>query len=91
MSSAYRLPNVCRNSSVLVTVLVAQLVTLVMVLVDESDSFLIDLGLASIYVQWICLGSLGILCLARNRMAAMTWLQGFMTSLALCTLNLPPD
>ena len=83
---SYSLPNICRNSAVLVTILVAQLVTLVMVLVNESDSFLIDLGLASIYVQWICLGSLGVLCLARNRISSMPWVQGFVASLVLCTL-----
>ena len=83
---SYSLPNICRNSAVLVTILVAQLVTLVMVLVNESYSFLIDLGLASIYVQWICLGSLGVLCLARNRISSMPWVQGFVASLVLCTL-----
>ncbi len=69
----------------LVTILVAQLVTLVVVLVIESDNFLTDLGLASIYVQWVCLGSLGLLCLARDRIAVMTWAWGFATSLLLCT------
>ncbi|XOV86258.1 MAG: sensor histidine kinase [Pseudomonadota bacterium] len=81
MSSAdkddFFLPDLCQTQSILFLVLVAQLLVFVAVL---FHSYLVDfdwmqLGLASLFVQWVVLSSAGLLCNLRPLLSSMTTVQ----------------
>lgn len=58
------LPNLCESQSILFLVLVAELLVFVVVMANSSfvDFSWIDLGLTSLFVQWIVLLSAAMLC-----------------------------
>lgn len=59
------LPNVCGTHAILRVVLAAELLALVLTLTVASDvrGFFVNLGLYSLFVQWVTLASLFTLCL----------------------------
>lgn len=59
------LPNVCGTHAILRVVLAAELLALVLTLTVASDvrGFFVNLGLYSLFVQWVSLASLFTLCL----------------------------
>ncbi len=68
------LPDLCQTQSILFLVLVAQLLVIVAVL---FRSYLVDfdwmqLGLASLFVQWVVLSSAGLLCNLRPLLSRMS-------------------
>lgn len=69
---AFFLPDLCQAQSILFMVLVAELLVFVLVLFS-SDPFTVDwleLGLTSLFVQWLVLSSAAVLCNIRP------WLKG---------------
>ena len=72
------LPDLCDAQSILFLVLVAELLVFVVVLANSSmvDFSWIDLGLTSLFVQWLVLLSAAVLCNLRP------YLAGLVTSMA---------
>ena len=65
------LPNFCSARAVFLVVLIAELLACVLALVSATHSGDLwgDLGLISLFVQWVALGSAGALCLTRRFLA----------------------
>jgi two-component system sensor histidine kinase AlgZ len=68
------LPDLCQAQSILFLVMVAELLVIVMVLApsDLIDFSWAELGLASLFVQWVVLSSAAILCNIRPVLMRMT-------------------
>jgi two-component system sensor histidine kinase AlgZ len=64
----FTIPRLCRNSSLLVVVLVTQMFALIVALLLRQDEFLTRLGAISLYCQWIALMSTAALCLCSTRL-----------------------
>lgn len=71
------LPNLCALKSVFVLCITAQLIAFVLILAtgDILSESWDELGLLSVFVQWIVLTSAGVLCLARPALSklSVTW------------------
>lgn len=82
------LPDLCQAQSILFLVLVAQLLVMVVVLVDSSlvDFDWLKLGLASLLVQWIVLISAGLLCNLRPFLSRMSTVRSTLTGYLLILL-----
>jgi len=67
------LPDFCANSTVFLTVLLAELFALVLALseTDPLDEFWNRLGLISLFVQWVVLGAAAVLCLCKRWLARL--------------------
>jgi len=63
----YRIPNLCKNSSVFLTLLVVVTITLILALLRLGSFSFEYFSLAAMYLIWLFLGSLSILCIARQR------------------------
>ncbi|HHJ13435.1 MAG TPA: sensor histidine kinase [Gammaproteobacteria bacterium] len=59
------LPDFCDIRMVFAVTLIAELMAMVLVLADQSTDPWAQLGLVSLFVQWVALASTGALCLAR--------------------------
>lgn len=68
------LPDLCQAQSILFLVMVAELLVIVMVLgaSDLMDFSWLQLGLSSLFVQWVVLSSAGMLCNMRPWLRRMT-------------------
>ena len=73
------LPGFCDIRMVFAVVVIAELLAFVLVLAGGPGAFWSELGLVSLFLQWIALGSAAVLCLARplltqvsNTAAALT-------------------
>lgn len=78
-------PNLCRNSAILITMLVTQLFAIVATLLQQEPNYLEDLGSYSLYCQWCSLLSIAILCWCRKRLNSA---QGYLPviGIAACCL-----
>ncbi|MFZ1829389.1 MAG: sensor histidine kinase [Candidatus Competibacteraceae bacterium] len=67
------LPNFCANTTVFLTVLLAELFALVLALseADRLGDFWNRLALISLFVQWVVLGVAAVLCLSRRWLARL--------------------
>ena len=78
------LPNLCRNSALLVIVLLSQLLVIASwLLLPSTDDGITALGLASIYALFTALLTTALLCVCRGWIARLNLLLGVLTSLAL--------
>ncbi len=68
------LPNLCQTQSIVFLVLVAELLVFVLVLAESAffDFSWVNLGLSSLFVQWIVLCSAGVLCNFRPMLMKMS-------------------
>jgi two-component system sensor histidine kinase AlgZ len=64
----FSIPRLCRNSSLLVVVLVTQMFALIVALLLRQDEFSARLGAISLYCQWIALMATAALCMCRTRL-----------------------
>ncbi len=62
---AFFLPGFCDIRLVFAVVMIAELLAIVLVLANSHNDPWSDLGLVSLFVQWIALASAAVLCLAR--------------------------
>lgn len=62
------LPNFCAPRVVFLVIVVAELLAFVLALMSSTslDGLWFELGLISLFIQWVALGSVAILCLTRN-------------------------
>ncbi|MBL4679762.1 MAG: histidine kinase [Pseudomonadales bacterium] len=74
MEADFFLPNLCQVQSILFLVLVAELLVIVLVLANSNlvNFSWVDLGLSSLFVQWIVLASAGVLCNFRPMLMRMS-------------------
>ena len=72
----FPVPNICRNSSVLLLVMMVQLFAIVVTSLTYESDYLPHLGQVSIYLQWAILLPAGIICLLRKRLQRFTFVQG---------------
>ena len=72
----FPVPNICRNSSVLVLVMMVQLFAIVVTSLTYQSNYLPVLGQVSIYLQWAVLLPAGLICLLRKRLQRFDFTQG---------------
>ena len=74
--TAHFLPNFCANQNVFLIVLIAELLAFVLALSNtiQAADFWAQLGILSLLIQWLALGSAAMLCWAQS------WLQGMSTA-----------
>lgn len=62
------LPDFCANQTALLVVLIAELLAIVLAFAstDQLAAFWLALGLISLFIQWIALGSIALLCACRR-------------------------
>lgn len=83
-SNKFYLPDICRNTSILMIVLVVELSAIVLVLSFYAQDFLKNLGLVSVYLLWIVLLAAAVLCFLRKKMLRQNTLAGMSMALAIC-------
>lgn len=82
----FSIPRLCRNSSLLVVVLLTQMFALIVALLLGQDEFLTRLGAISLYCQWIALMSTAALCLFRNGLNRASSFVAFVGAALCCML-----
>ena len=72
--SPFFMPDLCQTQSVLLLILIAELLVFVLVIADAGFAGFSwsQLGLTSLYVQWLALSSAGLLCLSRPWLASLS-------------------
>jgi len=86
---SFFLPDLCDRQSVFFLVVVAELFSLVIVLADTSlFSFdWMQLGLVSLFVQWVALSSAGLLCRLRGYLQTLPQARAVLLSYLLIPVN----
>lgn len=72
------LPNLCKNSSLLIILIYTQILAISVYLISESLWSFEKLGYFSLYIQWLTLGSIFILCLCRNKINKLSSPKAYM-------------
>ena len=82
------LPNFCSAEALFIVVLSTELLAIILSLASPiySRNFLFDLALNSLFVQWIALSCVGVLCLARRCITQLSELKAALLSFALILL-----
>ncbi|OOG25054.1 sensor histidine kinase [Thioalkalivibrio denitrificans] len=67
------LPNFCESHTLFLVVLIAQLLAFILTLARGAspEGFWVSLAFTSLFVQWVALGTVLVLCLSRRRLAAL--------------------
>jgi len=88
MSGRYKfiIPNLCKNSSVLIAVLVTELIAIAITAISEQGEIFEQLGAVSLYLQWCVMSSVAILCMFRTRLNKLTQLMSVSYCFAICIL-----
>ena len=81
------LPSFCDIRLVFAVVVIAELLAFVLVLANSRSSIWDELGLVSLFLQWIALSSAAILCLARPMLARVSNTAAALTSYLLLLLT----
>ncbi|HAU12270.1 MAG: histidine kinase [Pseudomonadales bacterium] len=83
------LPDLCDRQSVFFLVIIAELFSLVIVMVDSSlfGFDWMQLGLVSLFVQWVALSSAGILCKLRGYLRTLPQQRAVLISYLLIPAN----
>lgn len=71
----FELPELCNVLAICVLVLIGELLVIVLLLAGGPLSW-VRLSLLSLYVQWVVLGSAGLLCASRSVFARISLVQG---------------
>ena len=74
------LPSFCEIRMVFAVVVIAELLAFVLVLAGNAREPWSELGLASLFIQWIALTSAAVLCLARPLLARLGDIAAALTS-----------
>lgn len=80
----FLLPDICRNSSVLLSIIVVQVVAIIVSLTISALPFSKQLALTSFYFLWVTLLSTLLLCRLRKRVREMPFIWGFLISFCVC-------
>lgn len=72
----FPIPNICRNSSVLMLVMMVQLFAIVVTSLTYRSDYLSVLGQVSIYLQWAVLLPAGLICLLRKSLKKLSYIRG---------------
>ncbi len=83
------LPNLCRNSAILVIVLLSQLIVIIgWLILPRGIDGITALGLASIYSLFVALIGAALLCLSRARIAKQSFALGIALALLVMVFSL---
>lgn len=82
------IPNVCRNSNVLVIVVISQLMITIAWLSHFQNLEWVSLGLWSLYGQWVILLSTFLLCYARKSISNYNYWLGCCLVIGICLMSL---
>lgn len=82
--ATFVVPDFCKNSSVLMLVLLTELFSIVLTLIKYEEAFFAHLGSVSLYFQWCALLSCGLLCLLRSKLNASKGLWPLFGAFACC-------
>ena len=77
--SQFSIPHLCKNTAILRIVVLVELFAIVITVAQANRFWLQELGLTSLYMQWIALSSTAVLCWLRrtiNRQAIGVRLVG---------------
>ena len=74
--NAFPVPDICRNSNILVIILVVELISIAICLSLVGGDFVVQLGIVSLYVQWWVLIALVLLCQLRSFISTLRWWRG---------------
>ncbi|MBT8114894.1 MAG: sensor histidine kinase [Arenicella sp.] len=72
----FPIPDICRNTSILLTIVIVELFAVVVTLLVDRGDFLIELGKVSIYLQWCILLSAAVLCHFRKQINRLSFEVG---------------
>ena len=78
----FSVPNLCKNTSVLVAMLVTQVIIIIFQLVTDEQDWFSTLGFRSLYIQWMLLLSMLVLCKIRNYVNQLPNMGTLLASLA---------
>ncbi|OAD21934.1 sensor histidine kinase FimS, partial [Candidatus Thiomargarita nelsonii] len=85
------LPNSCDVYTVFLGILVTELLAFVFVLVPLTDwdytKLVTDLAMVSLFMQWVTLGSMGLLCLVRRWLSHNNIIAAFITYLLILMMT----
>jgi len=70
------IPQICRNSNLLITVIVTELAVMLFWLVNAENTNASSFGLWSLYGLWLVLISIFLLCLFRSSISSMPYILG---------------
>ena len=80
----FQLPDLCRNSAILMTIVMSQVFTIMIYLVQDAQLSFIHFCLLALYLLWNFLGSSALLCACRPWLKQRTLPTGFIISFLLC-------
>jgi two-component system, LytTR family, sensor histidine kinase AlgZ len=81
------LPGFCEVRMVFAVVVIAEMLAFVLVLAGRSQDLWSDLGLTSLFIQWIALSSAAVLCFARPLLLKLGNMAAALTSYLLLLLT----
>lgn len=79
----FYLPEFCRNTVLFAVVATVQIVAIVFTLLIYEQDFFRELGLVSLYLQWVSLSVCSLLCLFRKRLMMLAENKAYLLSLLL--------
>jgi two-component system sensor histidine kinase AlgZ len=85
-NNRFYVPNLCKNTAVLVSMLIAQVIIVIFQLLNYQNDWLITLGLTSLYVQWTLLLSTILLCYFRKNINALPSFKALFCGLSLLAI-----
>ncbi len=79
-----KIPNICKNSVLLSVILYTQLLVFTIYVLAETSWSFQSLGTYTMYMQWVALGSLFVLCTLRTRLNKLSAVKTRVYGLCLC-------
>ncbi len=87
VSSRFQIPEICRNTSILMVVVIAVLLAIAMTVVSAQVNFLTALGKNALYLLWIALFGSVLLCWLRRPINRQTNYLAFSLAFGVCLLD----
>lgn len=82
----FSLPDLCRNSAILMAVVMSQIFAVLIYLVQDAQLSFVYFCLLALYLLWNFLGSSALLCFSSSRLKQTGLVSGFIISFLLCIL-----
>jgi two-component system sensor histidine kinase AlgZ len=86
INEKFFIPDICRNTSVLMIVVVVEILAIIVVLAFYQNELLKHLGFVSLYLLWVTLISVFVLCRLRRWIIKQKYSIGFCAALGICLL-----
>lgn len=79
----FYLPELCRNTTILVIIAAVEVVALILTLILHDHDLLAHFGLISWYCQWWVLMACAVLCLLRAKLSSLTYFNAYLSCLVI--------